>query len=197
MTPACRGSNPSPNLRNMVAASRSIRASARSKARTSRSAAAPTRRSNRSARPGSTAWRSAAALNARALAGIRFYPVTFTPAAGAKLGGQVCHGVLHDRHRSRSPPTGARRPRDRVGAVALYAASSSSSKMRRTCSVRRRRSNESARGRGSAVDRHVVERRTKRSGGLRGRSICCTRQASCSALRAYVPSAHLNGPIRK
>ena len=30
----------------------------------------------------------AAALNARALPGIRFYPVTFTPAAGAKLGGQ-------------------------------------------------------------------------------------------------------------
>ena len=26
--------------------------------------------------------------------GIRFYPVTFTPAASAKLGGQVCHGVF-------------------------------------------------------------------------------------------------------
>ena len=36
----------------------------------------------------------AAALNARALPGIRFYPVTFTPAAGAKLGGQACHGVF-------------------------------------------------------------------------------------------------------
>jgi uncharacterized protein YbbC (DUF1343 family) len=36
----------------------------------------------------------AAALNASALPGIRFYPVTFTPAAGAKLGGQVCHGVF-------------------------------------------------------------------------------------------------------
>ena len=35
-----------------------------------------------------------AALNASALPGIRFYPVTFTPAAGAKLGGQVCHGVF-------------------------------------------------------------------------------------------------------
>jgi uncharacterized protein YbbC (DUF1343 family) len=35
-----------------------------------------------------------AALNARAPAGIRFYPVTFTPAAGAKLGGRVCHGVF-------------------------------------------------------------------------------------------------------
>ncbi len=36
----------------------------------------------------------AAALNARALAGVRFYPVTFTPAAGAKLGGEACHGVF-------------------------------------------------------------------------------------------------------
>jgi uncharacterized protein YbbC (DUF1343 family)/CubicO group peptidase (beta-lactamase class C family) len=36
----------------------------------------------------------AEALNARRLAGVRFYPVTFTPAAGAKLGGQRCHGVF-------------------------------------------------------------------------------------------------------
>jgi uncharacterized protein YbbC (DUF1343 family) len=36
----------------------------------------------------------AAALNASGLAGVRFYPVSFTPAAGAKLGGQVCHGVF-------------------------------------------------------------------------------------------------------
>jgi hypothetical protein len=36
----------------------------------------------------------AAALNASALAGVRFYPVTFTPASGAKLGGQACHGVF-------------------------------------------------------------------------------------------------------
>ena len=35
----------------------------------------------------------AAALNASALPGVRFYPVTFTPAAGAKLAGQTCHGV--------------------------------------------------------------------------------------------------------
>ena len=35
-----------------------------------------------------------AALNASALPGVRFYPVTFTPAAGAKLGGQVCQGVF-------------------------------------------------------------------------------------------------------
>ena len=36
----------------------------------------------------------AATLNARGLPGIRFYPVTFTPSAGAKLGGQACHGVF-------------------------------------------------------------------------------------------------------
>jgi uncharacterized protein YbbC (DUF1343 family)/CubicO group peptidase (beta-lactamase class C family) len=36
----------------------------------------------------------ASALNARELPGIRFYPVTFMPAAGAKLGGQTCYGVF-------------------------------------------------------------------------------------------------------
>jgi len=36
----------------------------------------------------------AAALNASALPGVRFYPVVFTPVAGAKLGGQVCQGVF-------------------------------------------------------------------------------------------------------
>jgi uncharacterized protein YbbC (DUF1343 family) len=36
----------------------------------------------------------AAALNAREVAGIRFYPVVFVPAAGSKLGGQTCQGVF-------------------------------------------------------------------------------------------------------
>jgi uncharacterized protein YbbC (DUF1343 family)/CubicO group peptidase (beta-lactamase class C family) len=36
----------------------------------------------------------AAALNARRISGVRVYPVTFTPAAGAKLAGQPCHGVF-------------------------------------------------------------------------------------------------------
>jgi uncharacterized protein YbbC (DUF1343 family) len=36
----------------------------------------------------------AEALNARGVPGIRFYPVTFTPAPGAKLAGQPCHGVF-------------------------------------------------------------------------------------------------------
>ena len=36
----------------------------------------------------------ASALNDRSIPGLRFYPVTFTPAAGAKLAGQTCHGVF-------------------------------------------------------------------------------------------------------
>ena len=36
----------------------------------------------------------AAALNARGLAGVRFYPVSFTPSAGAPLAGETCHGVF-------------------------------------------------------------------------------------------------------
>jgi uncharacterized protein YbbC (DUF1343 family)/CubicO group peptidase (beta-lactamase class C family) len=36
----------------------------------------------------------AAALNARAIPGIRFYPVSFTPATGSKFGGQLCQGVF-------------------------------------------------------------------------------------------------------
>jgi uncharacterized protein YbbC (DUF1343 family) len=36
----------------------------------------------------------AGALNARGLPGIRFYPVSFTPGAGARLGGQACQGVF-------------------------------------------------------------------------------------------------------
>jgi uncharacterized protein YbbC (DUF1343 family) len=46
----------------------------------------------------------AAALNARALAGVTFYPLAFTPAAGAKLGGEACGGVfmiVTDRERLR------------------------------------------------------------------------------------------------
>jgi uncharacterized protein YbbC (DUF1343 family) len=36
----------------------------------------------------------AAALNGRDIPGVRFYPVTFTPEGGAKLGGLACHGVF-------------------------------------------------------------------------------------------------------
>jgi uncharacterized protein YbbC (DUF1343 family)/CubicO group peptidase (beta-lactamase class C family) len=46
----------------------------------------------------------AAALNSRRLDGVSFYPVSFTPAPGQKFGGQVCHGVfmmVTDRERLR------------------------------------------------------------------------------------------------
>jgi len=36
----------------------------------------------------------AGALNARELPGVRFYPVSFTPTAGQKFGGEECHGVF-------------------------------------------------------------------------------------------------------
>ena len=93
------------------------RASARSSTPTSRSAAAPISRSSRSARRGSTAARLAAALNARALPGIRFYPVQFTPASSvhAKRG---LPGRVHGGDQPRRAAAGARRPRDRRGAVA-------------------------------------------------------------------------------
>ena len=72
---------------------RSIRASAHSSRPTSRSAAAPTRRSSRSARRGSTAFASSDALNARQIPGVRFYPVRFTPSS-SKFAGQECQGVF-------------------------------------------------------------------------------------------------------
>jgi len=36
----------------------------------------------------------ASALNARELPGVRFYPVSFTPVAGQKFGGEECHGIF-------------------------------------------------------------------------------------------------------
>jgi uncharacterized protein YbbC (DUF1343 family) len=36
----------------------------------------------------------ASTLNARALDGIRFYPVSFVPSPGSKLGGETCQGVF-------------------------------------------------------------------------------------------------------
>ena len=64
-----------------------------SRARTCRSAAAPTRRSSTSARRGSTAPILAETLNARQIPGVRFYPVTFTPAS-SKFAKEECHGVF-------------------------------------------------------------------------------------------------------
>ncbi len=119
----------------------------------------------------------AAALNASALPGVRFYPVTFTPAAGAKLGGQVCHGVfliVTDRDRLRPV---------RVGleiASALVAAVRSGSSSWKTPPMlfgSKRDAREDPRRRRSGGDCRVVGAATKRSGASRGRSICCTEES--------------------
>ena len=150
--------NPSPNMRNLVAATRVSRASARSRAPTSRSGRGTDTPFEQIGAPWIDGPQLAAALNASALPGVRFYPVTFTPAAGAKLGGQACHGVfLIVTDRDRLQP-GARRARDRVGAVAA---------LRRAVQAGGRRgavraegdAGENPRRRRSGGDRRVVGRR--------------------------------------
>ena len=85
--------NPSPNLRNMVAASvyPGIGAIEGTNISVGRGTDTPFEQIGA---PWINGVALGAALNARAPAGIRFYPVTFTPATGAKLGGQVCQGVF-------------------------------------------------------------------------------------------------------
>jgi uncharacterized protein YbbC (DUF1343 family)/CubicO group peptidase (beta-lactamase class C family) len=85
--------NPSPNMRNLVAASLypGIGAIEGTNISVGRGTETPFEHIGA---PWIDGVALAAALNARALPGIRFYPVTFTPAAGAKLGGQPCHGVF-------------------------------------------------------------------------------------------------------
>jgi uncharacterized protein YbbC (DUF1343 family) len=85
--------NPSPNMRNMVAATLypGIGAIEGTNISVGRGTDTPFEQIGA---PWVDAPALAAALNARGLAGIRFYPVSFTPAAGAKLGGQTCHGVF-------------------------------------------------------------------------------------------------------
>jgi uncharacterized protein YbbC (DUF1343 family)/CubicO group peptidase (beta-lactamase class C family) len=85
--------NPSPNMRNMVAASLypGIGAIEGTNISVGRGTDTPFEQIGA---PWIDAPALAAALNARGLAGIRFYPVSFTPAAGARLGGEVCHGVF-------------------------------------------------------------------------------------------------------
>ena len=85
--------NPSPNMRNMVAASLypGIGAIEGTNISVGRGTDTPFEHIGA---PWIDGVALAAALNARGLSGIRFYPVTFTPAAGAKLGGQPCHGVF-------------------------------------------------------------------------------------------------------
>jgi uncharacterized protein YbbC (DUF1343 family)/CubicO group peptidase (beta-lactamase class C family) len=85
--------NPSPNMRNMVAASLypGIGAIEGTNISVGRGTDTPFEHIGA---PWIDGVALAAALNARELPGIRFYPVTFTPAAGAKLGGQACQGVF-------------------------------------------------------------------------------------------------------
>ena len=95
--------NPSPNMRNMVAAAvyPGVGAIEGTNISVGRGTDTPFEQFGA---PWIDARQLAAALNARAIAGVRFYPVSFTPAAGAKLGGQPCHGVfliVTDRERLR------------------------------------------------------------------------------------------------
>jgi uncharacterized protein YbbC (DUF1343 family)/CubicO group peptidase (beta-lactamase class C family) len=85
--------NPSPNLRNMVAASvyPGIGAIEGTNISVGRGTDTPFEQIGA---PWVDGVALGAALNARSPGGIRFYPVTFTPAAGAKLGGQACQGVF-------------------------------------------------------------------------------------------------------
>jgi uncharacterized protein YbbC (DUF1343 family)/CubicO group peptidase (beta-lactamase class C family) len=85
--------NPSPNLRNMMAATvyPGIGAIEGTNISVGRGTDTPFEQFGAPWIDGAAL---AAALNASGLAGIRFYPVTFTPAAGTKLGGQACHGVF-------------------------------------------------------------------------------------------------------
>jgi uncharacterized protein YbbC (DUF1343 family)/CubicO group peptidase (beta-lactamase class C family) len=85
--------NPSPNLRNMVAASvyPGIGAIEGTNISVGRGTDSPFEQLGAPWIDGAAL---SASLNASGLPGVRFYPVTFTPAAGAKLGGQACHGVF-------------------------------------------------------------------------------------------------------
>jgi uncharacterized protein YbbC (DUF1343 family)/CubicO group peptidase (beta-lactamase class C family) len=95
--------NPSPNMRNMLAATLypGIGALEGTNVSVGRGTDTPFEQLGA---PWIDGVALASALNARALAGIRFYPVEFTPAPGAKLAGQICQGVfmiVTDRERLR------------------------------------------------------------------------------------------------
>ncbi|MGH9141721.1 MAG: exo-beta-N-acetylmuramidase NamZ domain-containing protein, partial [Vicinamibacterales bacterium] len=85
--------NPSPNMRNMLAATLypGIGAIEGTNVSVGRGTDTPFEQVGA---PWIDSRALAAALNASALPGVRFYPVSFTPIAGARLGGQVCHGVF-------------------------------------------------------------------------------------------------------
>jgi uncharacterized protein YbbC (DUF1343 family)/CubicO group peptidase (beta-lactamase class C family) len=85
--------NPSPNMRNMVAATvyPGVGAIEGTNLSVGRGTETPFEQFGA---PWIDGVALAAALNGRALPGVRFYPVSFTPAAGAKFAGQACHGVF-------------------------------------------------------------------------------------------------------
>jgi uncharacterized protein YbbC (DUF1343 family)/CubicO group peptidase (beta-lactamase class C family) len=98
-----RWANPSPNMRNLVAATvyPGIGAIEHTNISVGRGTDTPFEQLGA---PWIDPVALSDALNRSGLAGVRFYPVTFTPAAGAKLGGQACHGVfliVTDRERLR------------------------------------------------------------------------------------------------
>ena len=88
-----RWANPSPNMRNMVAATvyPGIGALEGTNISVGRGTDTPFEQVGAPWIDGPTL---AAALNSSGLSGVRFYPVAFTPASGAKLGGQACQGVF-------------------------------------------------------------------------------------------------------
>lgn len=85
--------NPSPNMRNLVAATLypGIGAIEQTNLSVGRGTDTPFEQIGA---PWIDGVALAAALNARGLDGIRFYPVTFLPATGAKFGSTLCHGVF-------------------------------------------------------------------------------------------------------
>jgi uncharacterized protein YbbC (DUF1343 family)/CubicO group peptidase (beta-lactamase class C family) len=85
--------NPSPNMRNLVAATiyPGIGAIERTNISVGRGTDTPFEQFGA---PWIDAPALSSALNMSGLPGVRFYPVSFTPAPGAKLEGQVCHGVF-------------------------------------------------------------------------------------------------------
>jgi uncharacterized protein YbbC (DUF1343 family)/CubicO group peptidase (beta-lactamase class C family) len=85
--------NPSPNMRSLVAASLypGIGAIEYSNVSVGRGTDTPFEQVGA---PWIDGVALASALNARELPGVRFYPVSFTPAAGQKFGGEECHGVF-------------------------------------------------------------------------------------------------------
>jgi uncharacterized protein YbbC (DUF1343 family)/CubicO group peptidase (beta-lactamase class C family) len=85
--------NPSPNMRNMVAASiyPGVGAIEGTNISVGRGTDTPFEQFGA---PWVDGQALASALNGAGLDGVRFYAVSFTPAPGAKFGGELCHGVF-------------------------------------------------------------------------------------------------------